>query len=110
MEENSIIFSNEKNDIVRINELKVNNFRNYRYLNLAISDKQIVLTGRNGSGKTNLIEAISLLTAGKGLRRAKREELNQEKGGNISCVGPLPFKKPSSITIIRSHLSTVVRR
>ena len=60
MEENSIIFSNEKNDIVRINELKVNNFRNYRYLNLAISDKQIVLTGRNGSGKTNLIEAISV--------------------------------------------------
>ena len=84
MEENSIIFSNEKNDIVRINELKVNNFRNYRYLNLAISDKQIVLTGRNGSGKTNLIEAISLLTAGKGLRRAKREELKYKTINDVN--------------------------
>jgi DNA replication and repair protein RecF len=37
----------------------------------------VVLTGANGSGKTNLLEAISLLTSGQGLRRAPYPELTR---------------------------------
>jgi DNA replication and repair protein RecF len=40
-----------------------------------------VLYGENGAGKTNLLEAISLLTPGRGLRRARLAELDREGGG-----------------------------
>jgi DNA replication and repair protein RecF len=40
----------------------------------------VVLTGENGAGKTNLIEAISLLAPGRGLRRATMEEVAFSEG------------------------------
>ncbi len=39
----------------------------------------MVLTGRNGAGKTNLLEAVSFLSEGRGLRRARFSEVNREK-------------------------------
>jgi recombinational DNA repair ATPase RecF len=46
----------------------------------------IVLTGANGAGKTNLIEAISLLAPGRGLRRATMEELAFAEGDGAWAV------------------------
>lgn len=46
-------------------------FRNYERLALPLGEGPIVLTGENGAGKTNLLEAISFLTPGRGLRRAR---------------------------------------
>jgi DNA replication and repair protein RecF len=40
-----------------------------------------VLVGENGAGKTNLLEAVSLLAPGRGLRRARLAELDREGGG-----------------------------
>src|SRR5260370_19466098 len=40
----------------------------------------VVLVGRNGAGKTNLIEAISFLTPGRGLRRATLEDVAFAEG------------------------------
>jgi DNA replication and repair protein RecF len=45
-----------------------------------------VLTGANGSGKTNLIEAISLLAPGRGLRRSTTEELAFSEGDGAWAV------------------------
>ena len=45
-----------------------------------------MLTGANGAGKTNLIEAISLLTPGRGLRRATMEELAFSEGDGAWAV------------------------
>ncbi|MDP4594833.1 MAG: DNA replication/repair protein RecF [Beijerinckiaceae bacterium] len=56
--------------IPAIRRLKLSSFRCYGALDLAVHDNLIALTGENGAGKTNLIEAISLLTPGRGLRRA----------------------------------------
>ena len=39
----------------------------------------IVLTGQNGAGKTNVLEAISLLAPGRGIRKAKIVELGNAK-------------------------------
>ncbi len=50
-------------------------FRNYDTLNLSIRSRFVVLHGDNGSGKTNLLEALSLLSPGKGLRRAAYGEI-----------------------------------
>ena len=49
-------------------------FRSYATLDLAIDGRLIVLCGENGAGKTNLLEALSLLSPGRGLRRAELAE------------------------------------
>jgi DNA replication and repair protein RecF len=60
---------------VWIERLQLTDFRNYRSLSLSVGPSPVVLTGANGSGKTNLLEAVSLLTSGQGLRRAPYPEL-----------------------------------
>jgi DNA replication and repair protein RecF len=56
-----------------LSKLVVDNFRNYRRANLQIDASSVVLIGQNGVGKTNLLEAISLLTPGRGMRRARHK-------------------------------------
>ncbi|WP_169543712.1 DNA replication/repair protein RecF [Sneathiella aquimaris] len=53
-----------------LTRLVLTDFRNYTSLKVEIDTRPVVLTGPNGSGKTNLLEAISFLTPGRGLRRA----------------------------------------
>ncbi|MGV8937963.1 MAG: DNA replication/repair protein RecF [Allorhizobium sp.] len=55
---------------VFLNLLKLADFRNYAGISLELEPRHVVLTGSNGSGKTNLMEAVSFLTPGRGLRRA----------------------------------------
>ena len=68
----------------RITALKLTSFRNYKSLNLDLEPKSVVLAGPNGSGKTNLLEAVSYLSPGRGLRRAQYVDvgLTREKGGD----------------------------
>ena len=54
-----------------IRRLVLADFRSYPTLDLALDARMIVVTGENGSGKTNLLEAISMLAQGRGLRRAE---------------------------------------
>jgi DNA replication and repair protein RecF len=58
-----------------VERLQLTDFRSYPSLSLSVGPAPVVLTGANGSGKTNLLEALSLLTAGQGLRRASYPEL-----------------------------------
>jgi DNA replication and repair protein RecF len=60
---------------VWVERLQLTDFRNYASLVLNVGPGPVVLTGANGSGKTNLLEAISLLGSGQGLRRAPYQEL-----------------------------------
>ena len=53
-----------------ISQITLSHFRNYADIRLVCGASPVILTGPNGSGKTNLIEAISLLVPGRGLRRA----------------------------------------
>jgi DNA replication and repair protein RecF len=59
----------------RLRRLTLTNFRSYRSAALTIDRDLVVLLGPNGVGKTNLIEAISFLAPGRGLRRATLEEV-----------------------------------
>src|SRR6478672_7978249 len=63
-----------------IRRLSLTNFRSYHAASLDIAANLVVLTGRNGAGKTNLIEAVSLLVPGRGLRRATLEEVAFSEG------------------------------
>jgi DNA replication and repair protein RecF len=59
----------------RIRRLTLNNFRSYHAAQIDIAANLVVLVGPNGAGKTNLIEAISFLAPGRGLRRATLTEV-----------------------------------
>ncbi len=58
-----------------IAQITLSNFRNYESTRLHVRAAPVVLTGANGTGKTNLLEAISLLVPGRGLRRAPLADL-----------------------------------
>lgn len=55
---------------MRLDRLTLTDFRNYEYCVWEPQAPIAVLTGENGSGKTNLLEAVSLLTPGRGIRNA----------------------------------------
>ena len=53
-----------------LTRLVLTDFRNHADLAIAPGPGFVVLTGENGAGKTNVLEAVSLLAPGRGLRRA----------------------------------------
>ncbi len=63
-----------------IDKLTLTNFRNYAALSIELRPGPVILTGDNGAGKTNLLEAVSLLTPGRGLRRAPYADVAREGG------------------------------
>jgi DNA replication and repair protein RecF len=70
-----------------LRRLTLTNFRSYHAAQVSLERAgPIVLTGANGAGKTNLIEAISLLAPGRGLRRATLEELAFSEGDGAWAV------------------------
>ena len=63
-----------------ISRLSLTDFRNYAALAIDLRPGTVVFTGDNGAGKTNLLEAISLFTPGRGLRRAPYGDVAREGG------------------------------
>src|SRR5215510_947783 len=70
----------------RVRRLTLSNFRSYRAAQLDVGAAPIVLAGPNGAGKTNLIEAISFLAPGRGLRRATLAEVAFVEGDGSWAV------------------------
>ncbi len=64
----------EKSGVMR---LTLTDFRNYAHLRLNVDLCPIILIGENGSGKTNILEAISFLTPGRGLRGARLADIKR---------------------------------
>lgn len=62
-----------------IKNLELFNFRNFNQLELSLTQAPVIITGNNGVGKTNILEAISFISPGKGLRAAKLHEINNFK-------------------------------
>ena len=65
---------------MHLTRLVLTNFRNYPRLAWQPAGRLTVITGPNGSGKTNLLEAISLLTPGRGLRGARLADFARQGG------------------------------
>src|SRR5262245_56240482 len=70
----------------RIHRLSVTNFRSYHAAQIDVGAGLVVLVGPNGAGKTNLIEAISFLAPGRGLRRATLDEVAFSEGDGSWAV------------------------
>ena len=73
---------------MKLRSVNLEHFRSYKELNLKIKDTKIVLlTGINGIGKTNLLEAISFLSPGKGFKNSKLDEvINTKSNKNSSSI------------------------
>ena len=65
-----------------ITRLTLTDFRSYGSLRLACDTRPVVLTGANGAGNTNLLEALSFLAPGRGLRAAKVTAVGRAPIGN----------------------------
>ncbi|MGR6330494.1 DNA replication/repair protein RecF [Sphingomonas sp. XXL09] len=63
-----------------LSRLALTDFRNHAELVLAPGPGFVVLTGENGAGKTNVLEAVSLLAPGRGLRRAALSDMARQDG------------------------------
>jgi DNA replication and repair protein RecF len=70
----------------RLRRLSLRRFRSYVSATADIDRAVVVLVGPNGAGKTNLLEAVSLFAAGRGLRRAPLEELPMAGGDGSFAV------------------------
>ena len=69
-----------------VETLTLSNFRNYSSARIDLGPAPVVLLGNNGAGKTNLLEAVSLLAPGQGLRRAPFPHLARMKGSGDWAV------------------------
>ena len=63
---------------MKINKLNLNSFRSHSNFKLNIEKDIVAITGYNGVGKTNILEAVSLFLPGRGFRKAKLSELQQQ--------------------------------
>lgn len=60
-----------------VTRLTLTDFRNYQFLRINAGLAPIIITGENGSGKTNILEAVSFLTPGRGLRGARLADIKR---------------------------------
>jgi len=73
---------------MKLRSVYLENFRSYKKLNIEIKNiKYIILTGKNGIGKTNILEAISFLSPGKGFRNSRLDDvINTDSNSNKSSI------------------------
>ncbi|MEM9740600.1 MAG: DNA replication and repair protein RecF, partial [Pseudomonadota bacterium] len=60
-----------------LTRLRLRDFRNYTSLDLPLDGRHVCLFGSNGAGKTNLLEAVSQLGPGRGLRSAALNDMTR---------------------------------
>jgi DNA replication and repair protein RecF len=72
--------------VSQIRRLILSTFRNYPTLDLDLDSPLVALSGDNGAGKTNVLEAISLLSPGRGLRRAEFADMALKGGAGGFAV------------------------
>jgi DNA replication and repair protein RecF len=72
-----------------ITRLRLTNFRSHGALDIACRGGAVIITGANGLGKTNILEAVSMLAAGRGLRSAALEEMQRYRSGGWSVLADI---------------------
>ena len=74
-QDTNIDLENSNKSFDQIKSLKLINFRSHSDFSLSLSGKPLAIIGENGAGKTNILEAISLLSPGRGMRNSKFSEM-----------------------------------
>jgi DNA replication and repair protein RecF len=71
---------------VPVSRLTLTDFRSYATATIEPGPGFVLLFGENGAGKTNLLEAVSMLTPGRGLRGATLSEMARKDGSGAWVV------------------------
>ncbi|HEX8839136.1 MAG TPA: DNA replication/repair protein RecF [Sphingomicrobium sp.] len=69
-----------------VSRLTLTDFRSYASTSLEVGPGFVLLFGENGAGKTNLLEAVSMLTPGRGLRGSALSEMARQGGSGAWAV------------------------
>jgi len=72
---------------VRLMRMGLRDFRNYHALDLRLDGRHVCLFGANGAGKTNLMEAVSMLSPGRGLRGTEFVDLVRQTPDGVRARG-----------------------
>ncbi len=86
--------------VLFLSRLVLTDFRNYAALTWRPQQRLAVITGPNGSGKTNLLEAISLLGPGRGLSRSKIGDLARHGGSGRWAVAGHFAQQDGQVSVI----------
>ncbi len=60
-----------------LTSLSISHFRSHKALKLSLDGRPVAIHGPNGSGKTNILEAVSMLSPGRGIRRASAQDMTR---------------------------------
>ncbi len=83
---------------VAITQLTLTDFRSYAGLRLDVDARPVVLTGANGAGKTNLLEALSFLAPGRGLRGTRLSQAGRQIQRGVANQTTVPWAVAVKLT------------
>ena len=78
-----------------VKNINLYNFRNFSNLELSFDEKLNIFFGKNGCGKTNILEAISLIAKGRGIRNSNINNLIKKNSKNFLIKNILKIKNNS---------------
>jgi DNA replication and repair protein RecF len=107
-----------------IERLTLTRFRSYTHATLDAGPGPVVLFGANGAGKTNLLEAVSMLSPGQGLRGATFADMARQGGAgdwavharivrqglvHVIGTGPRPSRSAAGLAAPGARTGRIVR-
>ena len=85
------------------NKIKLENFRNFKELTINFDNKCNLIVGPNGSGKTNILESISLFEKGRGFRKdLLKNMINNTNQDNMFLINSKFTTKENDLDLILS--------
>ena len=77
---------------MKINQLLLKNFRNFSNIEINLQHKTNIFFGDNGSGKTNILESISLISKGRGIRNSSIKDFIKSDERNFYIKSNIQIK------------------
>ena len=95
---------------MKIQKIKVVNFRNYDNLELDFNPHKNIIIGRNGSGKTNIVEAIYVLALTKSFRGTREDVIIKHDKESTRVEGVIKEKRKESFKVILDNNRKIVKK
>ena len=103
------ISSHRGDSLIRVRRLRLINFRNYQALDLRLDGGVTVVEGPNGHGKTNLLEAVYLLSVGRSPRTsADGEMVRRDAAASAGAGGAVHARAEAEVETARGLLRVQV--
>ena len=95
-----------------LSKLNIDNFRSIKNSSIELSDKFNIFTGKNGSGKTTILESIQIVTSGRCFRTAKIDQLINTTSNSFTVTGAFysrSINEPFNIGFFRAGKKNFAR-